>query len=95
MPHNGPVSTRNRPTARQPFRIQPAAVLAMAIVLGLFIGGLLIGGSTGGLMVGVPAVLAGGWLLLRWRAIDPRVRLLRSVAVLAAVAIAISLFARG
>ncbi|WP_029135352.1 hypothetical protein [Nakamurella lactea] len=89
------MSTRNRRSASAPFRIQPAAVLVIAVVLGLFIGGLVIGGTAGGLMVGVPAVFAGGWLLLRWQAIDPPVRIIRLVAVLVSLAIAISLFTRG
>lgn len=94
MTQNGPVSTRNRPVPRSPFKIRPAAVLVIAVVLAVFIGGLVIGGAIGGLMVGALAVLAGSWLVLRWRAIDPAVRIIRAVAVLITLAVALSLFVR-
>lgn len=94
MTQNDRVSSRNRPTSAAPFRVRPAAVLVIVLVLAVFVTGLVIGGATGAVMVGALAVLAGGWLALRWTAIDPRVRMIRLVAVLATLAIAISLFAR-
>ncbi len=75
--------------------MRPATVAVVVVVLGVFIAGLVIHGVAGGVMVGGLAVIAGGGLVLRWAAIDPRVRMIRLVAVLATLAIAISLFARG
>ncbi len=87
---------RNRSAATRaaPFRVRPAAVVVIAVVLAAFITGLVLGGVTGGLIIGLLAVTAGVLLVLRWQAVDPRIRLFRLGAVLLTLAIAVTVFVR-
>lgn len=89
------MSTRNRPSSAVNFRVRPAAIAVIVVVLAVFITGLVIGGVVGAVLVGALALVAGGWLAVRWAALDPRVRLIRLGAVVVTLAIAISLLARG
>lgn len=70
-------------------------MLVVVVVLALFIAGVLLRGLVGALLVGVPAVLAGALLATRWTVLDSRIRLFRAAVVLACIAVAVSLVARG
>ena len=85
---------RNRTSARPVARISAGQVVAVVVLVGLLIGAAVIGGAIGGSIIGVVALAAGALLALRWRALDPRIRILRLVAVLAVLAVAVSVFVR-
>jgi hypothetical protein len=78
-----------------PLKVTPVQVVTAGAVLGLFVAAVAIGGWIGALMLGVVALAAGGLLALRWRQLDPKIRTVRLVAVLAALAVAITLAVRG
>jgi hypothetical protein len=86
----------NRPVRqrRPPPTIRPSQVVVAAVVLAVFVTGLVIGGAAGALIVGVLAIAAGVWLVLRWAALDVRTRTFRAVIVLIGLAVAASLLAR-
>lgn len=75
-------------------KITPAQVLVAAVVLGLFIAGVVIRGMVGALLVGIPAAAAGALLIVRWATLDRRIRVIRTVTVLACLAVAVSLAVR-
>lgn len=78
-----------------PFRLKPVALLGAAVVMALFVTGVLVGGLLGGTLIAVLALAAGALLLARWNAVDPRIRLFRSVVVLIVLAVAITVMVRG
>lgn len=84
----GPRDRRGAP------KIRPSQVIAVIAVLGLFVAGVVVGGILGALLVGVLAVAAGVLLAARWSVLDPRIRIFRAGAVIAAAAVAISLLGR-
>ena len=83
-------------TPRRPpgVSLTPAQLGVLALVLALFIVGLVVGGVVGAILVGVLAIAAGVWLALRWGALPSRVRAVRAIAVVLAIAVAVSLLWR-
>lgn len=65
-----------------------------AAVLAVFITGLVIAGALGALLVGLLALAAATLLIVRWGALDERIRLFRAAAVVIALAVAFSLLYR-
>lgn len=86
-----PASGRNRRGAP---KIRPAQVAAVGLVLAVFVTGLVIAGVLGAALVGLLALAAGIVLILRWPALDRRVRVFRAGAVIAGLAVAVSLLYR-
>lgn len=87
-------TSRSATTGAAPFRVRPLPTIAAAIVLAAFITGLVLGGVVGGVIIGVLALAAGALLVLRWPAVDPRIRLFRLGAVLLTLAIAVTVIVR-
>lgn len=83
-----------RPGRAMTPRIRPSQVVAVILILALFTVAVVVAGIIGALLVGLIAVAAGVLLLLRWPLLDPRVRIFRAVVVLAALAVAVSLWTR-
>lgn len=97
MPTRGTRPTRTssgHPTRSAPFRVRPLPTIVAAIVLAAFAIGLLLGGAVGGVIIAALALAAGTLLVLRWQAIDPRIRLFRLGAVLLTLAIAVTVIVR-
>ncbi len=87
------MSTR-RPGRRPTPTITPVQVLVIVVVVGIFIAAVVIGGWTGAVVLGLIGLAAGALLLARWAVVDPRIRVIRLVAVLATLAVAVSLAVR-
>ena len=74
--------------------IRPSQVLVVLLVLGVFLAGVLIGGLVGAGIVAVLALAAGALLAARWSVTERRIRTLRLAAVLACLAVAVSVAVR-
>lgn len=96
-PRRRPVrrSRTGRPHATPTFRLQPMVLLGAVVVLALFVTGVLVGGLLGGALIAALALAAGALLLARWDAVDPRIRMFRSVIVVIVLAVAITVMVRG
>lgn len=85
---------RSRSARRAVPKIRPSQIVTVILVLAAFIAGVVIGGSVGALIVGLLSVAAGALLVMRWSALDPRIRVFRALVVLIGLAIAVSLYLR-
>lgn len=86
--------TTRRPGRRPTPTLSPAQVVVIALVVGIFITAVVVGGWIGAAVLGVVGFAAGALLLIRWSVLDPRIRVIRLLAVLATLAVAVSLAAR-
>lgn len=75
-------------------KIRPAQILAIVLVLAAFVAGVVIGGVWGAVIVGLLSIAAGALLVMRWQALDPRIRIFRAAVVLLGLAVAVSLYLR-
>ena len=75
--------------------IKPIQLVGGVLVLALFIVAVVVGGWLGAVFLGLLAAAAGVLLALRWASLDSKVRMVRLVAVLATLAVAVSLAVRG
>lgn len=89
-----PTGLAGRSNRRAVPKIRLSQILAIAAVVALFLTAVVVGGILGAAVVGLLAVAAGALLVLRWQALDPRIRIFRAVAVAIAAAVAVSLFLR-
>ncbi|MEO7126175.1 MAG: hypothetical protein ABI382_14330 [Nakamurella sp.] len=91
QPARRPAGSSNR---RTPPKIRPSQILAVAVVLAAFLGAVVMGGVIGAAIVALLAIAAGTLLVLRWHALDPRIRAFRAVVVVIGAAVAVSLLLR-
>ena len=87
--------TRPRPGRRPAPKLTPVQLTTALAVLAVFIVAVVVGGWIGAILLGGMAIGAGLLLATRWEAVDPRMRIFRLVAVLATLAVAVSLAFRG
>lgn len=93
QPRPSPRRRTGRGARRTP-TIRPSQLLAIAVVLAVFITGLIVAGVLGAVLVGVLSLGAGALLVLRWHALNERVRVFRAAVVVIGIAVAITLLFR-